>query len=73
MYQRWKIISPFFGPVELSPSDLLRIQKWYNLALNKKSLDSADEDTITKIRAVYLSAIEHEEDSHKRGSKFGCI
>ena len=63
------MISGFVGPVELSAPDLLRILKWYNLALIKQKLDSDDEDTIIKIRAMLLTIKESEKFDSMIGSK----
>tara|TARA_B100001750_G_scaffold207337_1_gene185619 strand:+ start:306 stop:503 length:198 start_codon:yes stop_codon:yes gene_type:complete len=63
------LISGFVGPVELSAPDLLRILKWYNLALNKQKLDSDDEDTIIKIRAMLLTIKESQKFDSMIGSK----
>ena len=64
------MISGFVGPVELSTPDLLRILKWYNLALNKQKLDSDDEDTVSKIRAVYVTSKEsHMDEPHSLGPR----
>ena len=63
------MISGFVGPVELAAPDLLRILKWYNLALIKQKLDSDDEDTIIKIRAMLLTIKESEKFDSMIGSK----
>ena len=63
------MIPGFVGPVELSTPDLLRILKWYNLALNKQKFDSDDEDTVIKIRAMLLTIKESQKYDSMIGSK----